>query len=127
MRKRFGQVNGFLLWHHTIKVFHIGAILFFQDFLYFHFLNKQHDLETCSSLFSQFTDYEWLCSGKMQHSLWVAELVNSSVEMKSSIGSDVVPDEVCPEHLSFRRIWQWKGAQAAASKVTIFESYPFLC
>lgn len=57
MRKPFGQVNGFLLWHHTIKVSHIGAILFFQDFLYSHFINKEHKLETCSSAFSQFTYY----------------------------------------------------------------------
>lgn len=63
----------------------------------------------------------------MQHSLWVAELVNSIVEVKKSKLSDMVPDEVFPEQLSFRRIWQGKGAQAAASKVTIFESYPFLC
>lgn len=64
-------------------------------------------------------------SGKMQHSLWVAELGNSIVEVNNSKLSDMVPAEVFPKQLSFRRIWQGKGAQTAASKVTISKSHSF--
>ena len=44
-------------------------------------------------------------SGKMQHSVWAVECV--------------VPDTVFPKRVSFRRIWQAKGAKKAASKVTM--------
>ncbi|XAR71917.1 hypothetical protein NMG60_11018371 [Bertholletia excelsa] len=55
--------------------------------------------------------------GKMQHSLWVAEAVGSNLEAANSKLSDVVPVGVLPKQFSFRRIWQGKGAQTAASKV----------
>ena len=53
-------------------------------------------------------------SGKMQHSVWAAELIESA-----SCSSGVVPDTVFPKRVSFRRIWQAKGAKKAASKVII--------
>ncbi|KAL1825219.1 hypothetical protein ACET3Z_011997 [Daucus carota] len=68
--------------------------------------------------------------GKMQHSLWVAELGNSIVEVNNSKLSDMVPAEVFPKQLSFRRIWQGKGAQTAASKVflaTDDDAVPIVC
>lgn len=58
-----------------------------------------------------------LLAGKMQHSVWVAEVVNSNLEVKNSQLVGVVPAEVLPKQFSFRRIWQGKGAHAAASKV----------
>ena len=54
----------------------------------------------------------------MQHSLWVAEIVNSNFdEATSTCLLNVNPMGVLPRHVSFRRIWQGKGAQAAACKV----------
>lgn len=53
----------------------------------------------------------------MQHSLWVVELMNSNLEVENANLLDVVPAGVIPKQFSFRRIWQGKGAQAAACKV----------
>ena len=50
----------------------------------------------------------------MEDSLWTAEFIESNLE-----SSGVVPDTVFPKRVSFRRIWQAKGAKKAASKVTI--------
>ncbi|CAK9172112.1 unnamed protein product [Ilex paraguariensis] len=55
--------------------------------------------------------------GKMQHSLWVAEVVDCNLEVANSKLSDVVPPGVLPKQCSFRRIWQGKGAQTAARYV----------
>ncbi|XP_027163442.1 anaphase-promoting complex subunit 1 [Coffea eugenioides] len=55
--------------------------------------------------------------GKMQHSVWVAEIINSNLEVVKSGLSDVVPAGVLTKQISFRRIWQGKGSHAAASKV----------
>lgn len=60
-----------------------------------------------------------LFAGKMQHSVWVAEVVNCIPEVASTSLSDVVPAGVLPKQFSFRRIWQGKGAQTSASKVSI--------
>jgi len=65
-----------------------------------------------------FCDGVTLNSGKMQHSLWVAEIVNSNVDEESAGSSlPVDPMSVLPKRLSFRKIWQGKGAQTAACKV----------
>jgi len=71
-----------------------------------------------TSCLGNFYDGVTLNSGKMQHSLWVAEIVNSNVD-DDSAGSllPVDPMSVLPKHLSFRKIWQGKGAQTAACKV----------
>ena len=53
-------------------------------------------------------------SGKTQHSLWTAEVINSNLE----VGASVLPDIILSKKFFFRRIWQGKGAQAAASEVT---------
>lgn len=53
----------------------------------------------------------------MQHSVWVAEVVNSNLEVENASLTSVVPADVLPKQFSFRRIWQGKGAQAAACKV----------
>lgn len=53
----------------------------------------------------------------MQHSLWVAEIVNSNFDEAAPDLLNVDPMDVLPKHLSFRRIWQGKGAQTAACKV----------
>ncbi|XP_052185110.1 anaphase-promoting complex subunit 1 [Diospyros lotus] len=68
--------------------------------------------------------------GKLQHSLWVVEALGSNLEVANSKLSDVVPSGVLPKQLSFRRIWQGKGAQAAASKVflaTDDDAAPIIC
>ncbi|BAT81104.1 hypothetical protein VIGAN_03076200 [Vigna angularis var. angularis] len=69
--------------------------------------------------------------GKMQHSLWVAEIVNSNVDDDSAGGLlPVDPMSVLPKHLSFRKIWQGKGAQTAACKVfmaTDDDATPVVC
>ncbi|PPD81551.1 hypothetical protein GOBAR_DD21537 [Gossypium barbadense] len=54
---------------------------------------------------------------KMQHSVWVAEVINSSLEVENSSLSATVPTGVLLKRFSFRRIWQGKGAHTAASKV----------
>ncbi|KAH0895291.1 hypothetical protein HID58_044859 [Brassica napus] len=53
--------------------------------------------------------------GKMQHSVWAVECV--------------VPDTVFPKRVSFRRIWQAKGAKKAASKVFLAtdDAVPVIC
>ncbi|ESW13748.1 hypothetical protein PHAVU_008G222900 [Phaseolus vulgaris] len=69
--------------------------------------------------------------GKMQHSLWVAEIVNSNVDEESAGSSlPIDPMSVLPKHLSFRKIWQGKGAQTAACKVfmaTDDDATPVVC
>ncbi|XP_022745935.1 anaphase-promoting complex subunit 1-like isoform X2 [Durio zibethinus] len=54
---------------------------------------------------------------KMQHSVWVAEVINSSLEVENASLSATVPAGVLPKCFCFRRIWQGKGAHTAASKV----------
>lgn len=60
-----------------------------------------------------------LFAGKMQHTVWVSEVINSNLEVASTSLSDVVPAGVLPKQFSFRRIWQGKGAQTSASKVPL--------
>lgn len=60
-----------------------------------------------------------LFAGKMQHSVWVAEVINSCLEVSNASLSDVIPAGVLPKQFSFRRIWQGKGAQTAACKVPV--------
>ncbi|KAK4359004.1 hypothetical protein RND71_021233 [Anisodus tanguticus] len=55
-------------------------------------------------------------AAKLQHSLWVVETINSNTEMGNSRFPDV-PLGVLTKQFSFRRIWQGKGSQTAASKV----------
>ncbi|XP_071734398.1 anaphase-promoting complex subunit 1 [Rutidosis leptorrhynchoides] len=64
--------------------------------------------------------------GKMQHSLWSAEIISSNLDAGDSVLSDVL----ISKKLSFRRIWQGKGAQAAASEVflaTDTDATPIIC
>lgn len=68
--------------------------------------------------------------GKKQHSLWVAEIVNSNFEVANARLSDEVPIGVLPNQFCFRRIWQGKGAQTAATKVflaTDDDAAPIIC
>lgn len=58
-------------------------------------------------------------AGKMQHSVWVAEAVNPNLEVANVSITNAVPADVLPKQFSFRRIWQGKGAQAAACKVSM--------
>ncbi|TQD69455.1 hypothetical protein C1H46_045012 [Malus baccata] len=53
-------------------------------------------------------------TGRMQHSVWVAETSNSNHEMASASLVDAVPAGVLAKQFSFRRIWQGKGAHTAA-------------
>ena len=61
-----------------------------------------------------------LFAGKMQHSVWVIEVINSNLEMANANLLDVIPSGVLPKQFSFRRIWQAKGAQTAACKVLVY-------
>ncbi|KAJ6768158.1 hypothetical protein OIU74_021929 [Salix koriyanagi] len=68
--------------------------------------------------------------GKMQHSLWVAEIINSNFETENASSSGAALDGVLDKNFSFRRIWQGKGAQTAASKVflaTDDDDAPVIC
>jgi anaphase-promoting complex subunit 1 len=51
----------------------------------------------------------------MQHSVWVAEAVNSNLEVANASLADVLPKQ-----FSFHRIWQGKGAMTAACKVSMY-------
>lgn len=59
------------------------------------------------------------CAGKAQHSLWVAEVVNPTADEAMSSSPDVNSMGVQLKQFSFHRIWQGKGAHAAACKVPI--------
>nr|XP_029143708.1 anaphase-promoting complex subunit 1 isoform X4 [Arachis hypogaea] len=68
--------------------------------------------------------------GKMQHSLWVAEMINSNFDEATACSSNVNPMGVLSKHVSFRRIWHGKGAQMAACKVfmaTNDDATPLVC
>lgn len=65
-------------------------------------------------------DIYMLYAGKMQHSLWVVEIMHPNLEVENANSLDVVPAGVIPEQFSFRRIWQGKGAQTAACKVLVY-------
>ncbi|KAL0680619.1 hypothetical protein Bca4012_047466 [Brassica carinata] len=81
---------------------------------------KDYDERTIwsSDSFPLMTSYN---KGKMQHSVWAVEFIESS--------SSVVPDTVIPKRVSFRRIWQAKGAKKAASKVFLAsdDAVPVIC
>ncbi|KAI3988958.1 hypothetical protein MKX01_016529 [Papaver californicum] len=55
--------------------------------------------------------------GKMQHSLWSIEIVGSNPGSASASSSEMLPDGVLAKQFFFRRIWQGKGAQFAASEI----------
>ncbi|KAJ7959635.1 anaphase-promoting complex subunit 1 [Quillaja saponaria] len=68
--------------------------------------------------------------GKMQHSLWVAEINNANLDESDKCFLKADPGGVLPKQLSLRRIWQGKGAQAAACKVfmaTDDDAAPLVC
>ncbi|KAK4480701.1 hypothetical protein RD792_013783 [Penstemon davidsonii] len=54
--------------------------------------------------------------GKMQHSLWVVEVINSNLEAANPRSCGLISSGMLAKHI-FRRIWQGKGSQTAASKV----------
>ncbi|KAL6503768.1 hypothetical protein OROGR_025691 [Orobanche gracilis] len=67
--------------------------------------------------------------GKMQHSLWVVEVDTSNHEVANSKASDLIAPQISAKHL-FRRIWQGKVSQAAASKVFLAnddDGTPIIC
>ncbi|XP_004308940.1 PREDICTED: anaphase-promoting complex subunit 1-like [Fragaria vesca subsp. vesca] len=69
-------------------------------------------------------------TGKMQHSVWVAETNNLNLDLASANLVDAVPNGIIAKHCSFRRIWQGKGAKTAASKVflaTDDDAAPIIC
>ncbi|KAK9061061.1 hypothetical protein SSX86_018241 [Deinandra increscens subsp. villosa] len=64
--------------------------------------------------------------GKLQHSLWTVEVMNSNIDS----GDSVLPDVILSKRFFFRRIWQGKGAQVAASEVflaTDSDATPVIC
>ncbi|KAK4776978.1 hypothetical protein SAY86_005666 [Trapa natans] len=66
---------------------------------------------------------------KMQHSLWVAKILTSNFDEKTS-PLDSMPAGLLPKKLLFRRIWQGKLGPAAASKVflaTDDDEAPLVC
>eukprot|EP00257_Ricinus_communis_P020956 XP_015580327.1 anaphase-promoting complex subunit 1 [Ricinus communis] len=68
--------------------------------------------------------------GKLQHSVWVVEVINSNLEDANASSIDEIPTGVVAKQFSLRRIWQGKGAQAAACKVflaTDDDAAPVLC
>ncbi|XP_026414673.1 anaphase-promoting complex subunit 1-like [Papaver somniferum] len=68
--------------------------------------------------------------GKMQHSLWSIEIVGSNPGSASANSCEVLPDGMLVKQFFFRRIWQGKGAQFAASKVflaTEVDGVPIIC
>lgn len=68
--------------------------------------------------------------GKMQHSVWLVENAANSESVNASSVSHSIPDEMCKHQFSFRRIWQGKCSQSAASKVflsTNNEGVPIIC
>uniref|UniRef100_A0A803M3V4 Anaphase-promoting complex subunit 1 n=1 Tax=Chenopodium quinoa TaxID=63459 RepID=A0A803M3V4_CHEQI len=67
---------------------------------------------------------------KTQHSLWVAESVSTCVGEHVISSSHEAHTEVFPCQFSFRRIWQAKGYQAAATKVFVAtddDAAPIIC
>ncbi|EYU26801.1 hypothetical protein ABFS82_06G140000 [Erythranthe guttata] len=67
--------------------------------------------------------------GKMQHSLWVVEVNNSSPHGANPKSSDMIAPGMLAKHF-FRRIWQGKVSQTAASKVflaTDDDVTPIIC
>ncbi|KAJ4825076.1 hypothetical protein Tsubulata_040463 [Turnera subulata] len=68
--------------------------------------------------------------GKMQHSVWAVEVINSNLEMMNNSSHDALPAGIMDKRFSFRRIWQGKGAQTAACKVflaTDDDAAPVIC
>ncbi|XP_010067541.2 anaphase-promoting complex subunit 1 isoform X5 [Eucalyptus grandis] len=68
--------------------------------------------------------------GKAQHSLWVAEVVNPTADEVMSNLPDINPLGVRMKQFSFHRIWQGKGAHAAACKVFMAiddDTTPIVC
>ncbi|KAL6526857.1 hypothetical protein OROGR_015947 [Orobanche gracilis] len=65
---------------------------------------------------------------KMQHSLWVVEVDTSNHEVANSKASDLVAPQMSAKHI-FRRIWQGKGSQAAATVflATDDDGTPIIC
>ncbi|GAB4827614.1 hypothetical protein Ancab_034497 [Ancistrocladus abbreviatus] len=66
---------------------------------------------------------------KMQHSLWLV-LRPASGELANSKFSEEIPAEVLTRRFLFRRIWQVKGSQTAATKVflaTDDDAVPIIC
>lgn len=61
-----------------------------------------------------------LFAGKMQHSVWVVDVISSNLEVENANILDLIPSGVVPKQFSFRRIWQGKGVQTAACKVLVY-------
>ncbi|KAF3675848.1 hypothetical protein FXO38_04588 [Capsicum annuum] len=81
-------------------------------------LNKEFDERTiwtgdCVPLMASYN------KAKLQHSLWVVETINSNIEMGNSRFPGV-PLGVLMKQFSFRRIWQGKVSQEAATKLGMY-------
>lgn len=57
-------------------------------------------------------------AGKMQHSVWLVEIINSNFDTASSSKTaDALAAGVLSKDFLLRKIWQGKCPQSAASKV----------
>ncbi|CAI0443752.1 unnamed protein product [Linum tenue] len=68
--------------------------------------------------------------GLSQHSVWVAETINSDFEVANGSSTDGVPSCLSTKPIAFRRIWQGKGTRTAACKVflaTDDDASPLIC
>ncbi|CAM8913570.1 unnamed protein product [Rhodiola kirilowii] len=68
--------------------------------------------------------------GKMQHSLWTVELVGPGLVGANAQFPEIVSNSLPSQQYSFKRVWQAKGAQRAASKVflaTDENGAPLIC
>lgn len=86
----------------------------------FVFVLDQKEKQKNKGPFHYHFDIVVLCAGKMQHSVWVVEIINSNLEVANASLLDAIPSGVLPKQFSFRRIWQGKGVQTAACKVSVY-------
>lgn len=115
MKEQYGLVIRFLWWHHTIKVCYSPRTICFE-FSPRVKNGKENSVVWCLS-YALFMIHSFY-AGKMQHSVWVAEAVSNHEVANANLAS-AVPADVFPKQFSFHRIWQGKGAQTAACKVSM--------
>ncbi|KAL0382140.1 UNVERIFIED_CONTAM: Anaphase-promoting complex subunit [Sesamum calycinum] len=90
-------------------------------------LNLMREFDERTIWTSDFSSDGIIQQRKMQHSLWVVEVNNSNLEAVKSKSSDLIAPGMSTKH-SFRRIWQWKGSQTAASFLATDDDVtPIIC